>query len=119
MCAPNTQTYVHITWEYEIDTFDTLAVREDATSAVSQQLNSQGDGPLPHGHYGVQEAGLELTLDNANNHQTTWGVAAAAVQCLQEYMHDFLGIHGSPFAAVTFMVFDGPHQVGTGALQLI
>lgn len=85
-----------------------------AYSAVLHQIETHGDGQLPQGHYTLQEHGLELTFVDANNHQQTWGVVGSALMAIGEYFAQ----HLHSFGAITFAVFDGPHMVGTGALQL-
>lgn len=85
-----------------------------AYDAVLHQINTHGDGLLPQGHYTLQEHGLELTFVDANNHQQTWGVVGSALMAIGEYFAQYLG----SFGAITFAVFDGPHMVGTGAMQL-
>ena len=103
--------------EYSLETMpetDANHLLVTAYSSVLHQINTHGDGLLPGGHYTVQEDGLELTFVDANNHQQTWGVVGSALMAIGEYFAQYLGA----FGAITFAVFDGPHHVGTGALQL-
>ncbi|MCJ1303454.1 hypothetical protein MMC08_006264 [Hypocenomyce scalaris] len=54
-----------------------------------------------------------ITAQNANNHQTTWGVLAAALGALSDYVtsQDLNG-------AATFGIFDGANQVGQGTVAV-
>lgn len=45
-----------------------------------------------------------------NNHQTTWGVLAAALEAVKYYM----GVFG--YGEVGFGIWDGENQVGEGHL---
>ena len=49
-------------------------------------------------------------VQNANNHQITWGVLSSAVRGLRDYMAE------KGWKEVGFEVFDGWNQVGTGAV---
>ncbi|KAA6410968.1 MAG: hypothetical protein FRX48_05279 [Lasallia pustulata] len=103
--------------EYSLSTLpdtDAHQLLVTAYSTVLQQIETHGDGLLPQGHYSLHADGLELTFFDANNHQQTWGVVGSALMAIGEYFAQYLG----DFGAVTFAVFDGPHMVGTGALQL-
>lgn len=81
-------------------------------------MHSHADGPIPNGHYQHIENGLELSVTNANNHQMMWGTTAAAFKGLLDYLTGYVLVESGMFAAVTFAVFDGLNQVGTGALQI-
>ena len=52
-----------------------------------------------------------LHVENANNHQLTWGVLAAALGALRDYVVTQNG--GGPG---TFEIFDGENQVGKGTI---
>lgn len=56
------------------------------------------------------ENGYQLRVNNANNHQTTYGVLGAAVAALSDYMSQ----HGC--ATGTFSIHDGLNQVGEGTI---
>ena len=56
---------------------------------------------------------LALTVFNTNNHQTTWGVLAASILALVDYMAG----HGT-FCAAAFTIHDGENEVGTGSIGL-
>ncbi|MCJ1306109.1 hypothetical protein MMC08_008927 [Hypocenomyce scalaris] len=117
-CAPGTSTYVRITFEYYLDDEYVATILLNASTAVGAQISAFGDGTLTDGAYSLQDYGLELSFRNAANHQLTWGVARAAVQALQGYMGEYMVATWTVWAAVTFLVFDGVHQVGTGVLQV-
>lgn len=83
-----------------------------AFTTLMQHLQQAGDGLVPHGLFTMQGANnVELYVVNANNHQQTYGVLAAAMWALRNYMNRF----GS--GKVTFTVFDGANQVAEGSIE--
>ena len=54
---------------------------------------------------------LTMTVRNANNHQTTWGVLGAACWALK----DFVSARGA-FQTIVFSIYDGVNQVATGTI---
>lgn len=86
-------------------------------------IQAQGDGllhPLGDG-IGIigtifnlhdQAHDLTLTVANANNHQTTWGVLGAACSALKDFVAET-----SSFNSLTFTIFDGANQVASGSIK--
>lgn len=74
--------------------------------------NGEGDGVIGnHGNTNWADAqGLTLLTWNTNNHQTTYGVLAAAIRALWGFMD------GQGFGTVRFTIFDGDNEVGAGTL---
>ena len=71
-----------------------------------------GDGLIPNGRFEFTgEDSLFLTVNNANNHQTTWQVLARAVAAVKDYM-----IVHSVWGSTTFLIYDGVNQVGVGQI---
>lgn len=84
----------------------------DLYTHIIDRIVILGDGIISGGSWAYNQAGLALRGRNANNHQTTWGVLAAAIDALMDYMGS-TGFEG----ACTFVIHDGTHQVGTGTLD--
>lgn len=86
VCAPGSSTYTEITYRYPInynkEDTDPLEVLYDAGTGVTQHLAASGDS-LISGAMDFEQDGLTLHVENANNHQLTWGVLGAAVETLQ------------------------------------
>ena len=77
-------------------------------------VQQQGDGVMPALARGgifqwLGEEGLALEVANADNHQTTYGVLAAALVALWHYM-----TQTGDIGRATFDVYDGPNWVGVG-----
>ncbi|KAA6412639.1 MAG: hypothetical protein FRX48_03631 [Lasallia pustulata] len=70
-----------------------------------------GDGPLPGGIFLGNDpiTKIIVSMGNADNHQTTWGVFAAALTALEECMK-FYNVWGEAM----FHVYDGMNLVGSG-----
>lgn len=72
-----------------------------------------GDGLIFDGQFNwAGAAGLMLKTANANNHQQTWGVLAAALEALLEFMRQNQMVAG----AAIFSIFDGRNLVGLGSI---
>ncbi|MCJ1301776.1 hypothetical protein MMC08_004577 [Hypocenomyce scalaris] len=112
-CAPHSSTYVVITAEYNLEpVFDTDVhmLLVDAYNYVMTEIQQHGDGVLPYRFTTCKILGWIRASKNANNHQQT-----CALMAIGEYKEQYVG----GFAAITFAVFDGVNQVGTGAFQLL
>lgn len=93
---------------------EVLEVLNAAFVSITEHIQAVGDGllPGPDGMFRwLGPNGIELHTQNANNHQTTWGVLGAAVMALGDYMHSF-----DVYGAVDFNIWDGSHQVGQGTI---
>ena len=110
-CAPESQTYVIL--EIIASTAGTAvqALLETAYSAISSRLENIGDGLVSSGYFRIGgDQDIELYTRNANNHQQTWGVLAAAISALQDYMSH------AGYGQAAFHVFDGGIEVATGTI---
>lgn len=87
----------------------------DAYNTVVRQIADVGDGLIPKGIWSYTGFGVRIVFQNANNHQQTWGVIGAAMSALLDYTYYMKRIE-TP-AAITFGVYDGPHQVGFGSIM--
>lgn len=72
-----------------------------------------GDSVVRTGTYQLVVEGVELWMQNANNHQQTFGVIVAAIAALR----GFQTRGGLGPRAVNFQVYDGPNFVGVGWLR--
>lgn len=89
-----------------------LELLNAAYVGITAHIKPVGDGllPVPNGILMWWRLdGVQLHTQNANNHQTTWAVLAAAVIALGDYMHSF-----EIYGAVDFDIWDGFNQVGHG-----
>lgn len=84
--APGSSTYTQITYRYPIHSSeegtDPLKILYDAGIGVARHLAANGDSLISGAMY-FEQHGLTLHVENANNHQLTWGVLGAAVKTLQ------------------------------------
>lgn len=89
-----------------------LGLVDAAFNSLMQHIQQAGDGLIPQGLFTMEGANdLELYVANANNHQQTYGVLAAAMWALGDYM----GRVGP--GGVTFSVYDGANQVAQGSIE--
>ena len=58
---------------------------------------------------------MELRVPNSNNHQTMYGVLAAALQASQEYMTRAAGYAGE----ASFTIVVGVNEVGQGTMGVL
>lgn len=88
----------------------------DGYNRIGKTIKDNGDGPILKGLFEMTGYGLTLAAKNANNHQLTRAVLEAAITAVwqamrqHQYQHDTQGM-------ITFMIFDGGNQVGTGSIQ--
>ena len=111
------RAFLVVTYQYNIPGPLPQTVIAGAQAEVEETLYYGEDKPIPHGSYQLEEEGVEVTFQNANNHQCTWGVVGAALTALQDYMQNLLAVNQGNYGAVSFTLNDGFHEVGTGALQ--
>lgn len=112
-CAPQSATYVLFTLNSAIGPGSAvLGLVDAAFNSLMQHIQQAGDGLIPQGLFTMEGANdLELYVANANNHQQTYGVLAAAMWALGDYM----GRVGP--GGVTFSVYDGANQVAQGSIE--
>lgn len=87
-------------------------------NAILTHIILSGDALVPSGVFswptdvrGTLGDGLALHVWNTNNHQVTWGVLAAALVALQDFM-----LNQQTWAEASFYVYDGGMEVGMGVL---
>lgn len=87
-------------------TYPTLT---EAFRVVSEHIGSVGDGALLGGVFSFEtKEGALISIWNANNHQTTWGVLRAAILAVADYMES------RGYGEAIFNIYDGTNQVGAG-----
>ena len=116
-CAPNTQTWVLVTFGKRIVGTVVTELLIDCYNLVGETLKDKGDGPIINGVFELSRYGLLLVAKNANNHQLTRGVLEAAINATWKYMRN-RQYGGGGQGTVTFKIFDGVNQVGTCSLEL-
>lgn len=88
----------------------------DAFTRVQTRIQQSGDGLMLSnngaGLWQLTRNGLVLSIANANNHQTTWGVLGAAIFAIGDYMNE-----NRSFGRIIFNIFDGTNQVGQGSIM--
>ena len=109
----DTETYLIINPGSPIASATIVNVLKGAGRAVSGRIAAQGDGMLQDGRFTWYQRGdshVTLQVQNANNHQVTYGVLASALAGMELYMWNV------GYGAVQFKLYDGPHQVGQGSI---
>lgn len=86
-----------------------------ALQLITDTVHIFGDGNMEV-HDGGEifrwlQGGIALTVQNANNHQTTWGVLGAAIFAVGDCMFANLAEW-----AVSFRIVDGGNLVGIGTI---
>ena len=114
-CTPGSRTYVQIQMLRPVAGPVVSTMIRTAYSIVMAHIyvgNGEDDGVISNdGNFNWAEAqGMVLHTWNTNNHQTTYGVLAAAIQALWGYMD------GQEFGTARFTIFDGGNEVGAGML---
>lgn len=89
----------------------------DGYNLIGKAIKDKGDGPILKGLFELTRYGLTLAAKNANNHQLTGGVLEAAITAVWQSMRQHQSQHGTQ-GTITFLIFDGGNQVGTGSIQL-
>lgn len=83
-----------------------------AHAAVRLRISQAGDGLIAGGVFIWQDLlGHSVRMQNSNNHQQTLGVIAEALGMLVDFM-----IHNRDQGVGTFVVLDGPNEVGRGTI---
>lgn len=110
-CAPNSDTYVILTMTRLVSGSSAESALDAAAGYVAQYIHQMGDAVISRGaveFYGGN--GVFFKSWNVNNHQQTWGVLAAAIAALKDYMsHNYYG-------GASFSIFDGSNEVGEGTV---
>ena len=111
-CAEGSSTYVILDPGLAIVGHAVPDILSDAYDSLIRQIENRGDGIVPGGTFIWKSiTGITLRTWNTNNHQQTYGVLAAAIYAVADYMHS------KYFCAVTFWIFDGTNEVGIGIIN--
>ncbi|KAI4126056.1 MAG: hypothetical protein LQ347_005114 [Umbilicaria vellea] len=112
-CALRSSTFVIISATQTIGGDGVYHMLVDAALDQLTTLERDGDAVIPTGVYDrLGPDNLVLHIWNANNHQLTRGVLAAALDALA----DFIDTYWS--GALQFYIWDGQHEVAQGLLGL-
>lgn len=111
-CAPDSATYVVFKIVATLTSDVVLGTLAEAYEIVNDQLERHGDGVMPAGTFDrfPSDDGLLVSVWNANNHQTTWGVLLSALEALGDWMEQY------EYGSVIFQIYDGQNQVGRGSI---
>ena len=110
-CTPNSSTSILLSITSGLTRAAAYPTLAEAFDIVTDHIAQVGDGTLLAGAFNFElEGGAQLSIWNANNHQTTWGVLRAAILALADYMET------KGFGQALFSVYDGINQVGEGLL---
>lgn len=112
-CAPGSSTYVMITWTAPIAAGAVNNLLNWAYGSIFTHIHNVGDGLVQSGSYKVIIDGVELCMQNVNNHQQTWGMIGAAISALAGFQNT--GPLGP--RAVNFQIYDGRYLVGAGYIR--
>lgn len=110
-CSMNSATYIVLSAGRALTRASTYPTLAEAYEIVGDHISNVGDGTLLSGAFSfeLQECAL-ISIWNANNHQTTWSVLRASIVALADYLEV------SGYREVTFNIYDGKNQVGSGRL---
>lgn len=109
-CAPGSQTYVILTMMGEAAETAVLNMLNAAAGYMEESIRIHGDNVIPGGgvEYNSLSTGISFSTKNSNNHQQTYGVLAAAINALKDYMsRNYYGM-------ASFHIYDGFNEVGLG-----
>lgn len=112
-CVPHSKTYVIFTMAQAVSKSSIESALDTAARYVAQYVNQISDAVISKGSmefYGGN--GVFFKSWNVNNHQQTWGVLAAAIAALKDYMSQ------TYFGRASFNIFDGRNEVGEGTVGL-
>lgn len=88
-----------------------INVLDACYNLITYSIRQNGDSLLPGGYFnwmGIN--GIALEAMNANNHQLTWGVLAAAIVAMKKYMES------NGYRQANFDIYDGINMVGKGLI---
>ena len=91
-----------------------LSLLNSVYHELMNRIARVGDGPIQFGGMFIEntEAWLRISFGNANNHQLTWGVAAASVQAMATFMQQ------AGAGQLTWQIWDGMNRVGMGGIAV-
>ncbi|KAL9109332.1 MAG: hypothetical protein Q9187_008180 [Circinaria calcarea] len=110
-CAPRTNVYITLTVTHRVAAEAIRMVLTESYGVVDEVIKHMGDGPVSTTGFNWGAGSAMLQVWDTNNQRTTWGVLAAALAALQ----DFMLVQGN-WVGVTFTVFHGPVEVGKGVI---
>ena len=111
-CAEGSSTYVTINPGIAIVGDAVFDLRSDAYDALNRHIENRGDGIVQGGTLVWKSiTGISIRTWNTNNHQQTYGVLAAALCAVADYMRS------QYFGAITFWIFDGTNEFGKGVID--
>lgn len=87
-----------------------LNMLNTAAGILEASIRQHGDIVIPGGgvKYESLSSGISFVTENSNNHQQTYGVLAAAIDALMDYMSR------NYYGSASFHIYDGVNEVGLG-----
>lgn len=87
-----------------------LNMLNTAAGFLEESIRQHGDIVIPGGGvmYESLSSGISFVTENSNNHQQTYGVLAAAIDALKDYMSR------NYYGSASFHIYDGVSEVGLG-----
>lgn len=89
-----------------------LNMLNTAAGYLEESIREYGDIVIPGGgvEYNSVLTGTSFSTQNSNNHQQTFGVLAAAINALKDYMSR------NYYGRASFHIYDGFNEVGLGTV---
>lgn len=116
-CLPRSRTWVSVNFGQPLIGTYVTEILIDSYNLIGDTIKNKGDGPVLKGLFGMTRYGLTLVASNANNHQLTRAVLEGALTALWQYVRQRQYEFGGQWT-ITFKIFDGVNQVGTGSIEL-
>lgn len=111
-CAPNSNTYIILTMTGAAAETAVLNLLNVAAGYMEESIRQHGDLVIPGGGVSYDSiTGVSFSTSNSNNHQQTYGVLAAAIEALKDYMGR------NYYGKATFYIYDGFSEVGQGKID--
>lgn len=109
-CAPGSQTYVILAMTGQAIEREVLNTLNTAAGFLEESIGRHGDIVIPGGGVRCESlsSGISFVTENSNNHQQTYGVLAAAIDALKDYMSR------NYYGSASFHIYDGVNEVGLG-----
>ena len=109
-CAPNSRTFVTLRPLRILSEVAVMELLDEAYSLTQSYIREYGDEVIWGGVFDWTTNGLHLRMQNANNHQLTFGVLGAALYAVSDFMTK------NGWSAASFRVWDEEAWVGAGTV---
>ena len=111
-CAPGGQTWIILELTAPVAANIVMPMILQARAAILLRITQVGDAVFPGGLFSwLGGNGHVLRTQNSNNHQMTYGVVAAALTAVIDYMQT-----ENAFGVGSFTIYDGANEVAKGTI---